>query len=234
MGDIRVVPVIATIVAWLAIILVIYWRYKKVKEETKRWKVLLIVLIGMFSLSFNWDFHGTVLRLPVVPLGVFILMIIFKVKRAPWQFYRSFAWLGFFSLFCFIITTLLTIPINQALYPEDELSTYVADVEHASIIQTHPSAEERSLNRDALKSLEMERDTIYSEIWYQQADSDMESREVDERFPYLLTGVQPKWGSGAEALIYVEEDGKGLLLTTLENQYYFRSEDALIEEGAND
>ena len=50
-----------------------------------------------------------------------------------------------------------------------------------------------------------------------------------ERFPYLLTGVKPKWGSGIPTLIYLEEDGKGILITTPKKQLYFRSQQALVE-----
>ena len=52
-----------------------------------------------------------------------------------------------------------------------------------------------------------------------------------ERFPYLLTGTKPKWGSGIPTLNFLEKDGKGILITTPKRQLYFRAEQTLLERG---
>ncbi|MFO1446318.1 hypothetical protein KDN24_24560 [Bacillus sp. Bva_UNVM-123] len=49
--------------------------------------------------------------------------------------YRSFAWLGFFSNFIFLTAAFITIPVQQAIYPENKLANifqpyniFVADI----------------------------------------------------------------------------------------------------------
>ncbi|SER06244.1 hypothetical protein SAMN05216232_0132 [Virgibacillus subterraneus] len=230
------ITVTATILVWLVIIIIIYTKYKKLQEKPKLWKIILIVLIGMFSFSINTNFLDTVVRIPILPLGVWILIFAFRDKKEKWEVYRTFAWLGFFFLFIFILSKLIIIPVNQAIYPKEELSTYIANLDNASLIQTHPSVEERSLNKDHLADeiARMRHETIHSEQWYQKVTSNVETENIEERFPYQLTGSLPKRGSGVDAIIYVEKDGKGLLITAAKGQYYFRSDDSLLEEGGND
>ena len=74
----------------------------------------------------------------------------------------------------------------------------------------------------------MRQEEVFSDQWYE--DTYMtESNKRNERFPYQLIGTSSKWGSGLETIIYIEDDGKGILLSTPKEQLYFRSEDSFIE-----
>ena len=48
-------------------------------------------------------------------------------------------------------------------------------------------------------------------------------------FHIYLLEASSKWGSGLHTIIYIENDGKGILISTPQEQLYFRSEDSLIE-----
>jgi hypothetical protein len=72
---------------------------------------------------------------------------------------------------------------------------------------------------------------FYALIWYEETYMNAESTKTKERFPYQLIGTSPEWGSGFLTIIYLEEDGKGILLSTSNKQLYFRSEDSIIEGG---
>ena len=117
------------------------------------------------------------------------------------------------------------------VYPKDEPSTYISNVENASILNIHPSAKDRSLNKESLLNQldTMRQETIFSDQWYEDTYMNTESNKRNERFPYQLIGTSSKWGSGLETIIYIEDDGKGILLSTPQEQLYFRSEDSLIE-----
>lgn len=48
-----------------------------------------------------------------------------------------------------------------------------------------------------------------------------------------MTGTVPKKGRGLETLIFVEEDGKGLLITPNKgHQVYYRLEESILTGGA--
>ncbi|RPF54403.1 hypothetical protein [Aquisalibacillus elongatus] len=226
---------LSLLLAWFIIIILIYVVYQKLDEKPKWWAALIIVVVGMFSFDFSFTFTQFSLSIPILPLGVWLLILIFKWtdNTEIWPIYKPFAWLGFLSLFLFIITKLLVLPVDHFMYPEEELSTYMSDVENASVMKIHPSGDDVSLDDLEPKIDSMQRDSIRSIDWYNDLthNPDPDSNEVDARFPYLLTGVEPKWGSDLETMIYVEHDGKGLLVTSSDHQYYFRSEDSLLKEG---
>lgn len=98
---------------------------------------------------------------------------------------------------------------------------------------THPSGEVSSLNKESLLNQlpTMRKEPVESYEWYEETDVDTESDKVSERFPYQLVGTSPEWGSGLASVIYVEKDGKGILLSTPTEQLYFRSDISLIERG---
>ena len=102
---------------------------------------------------------------------------------------------------------------------------------NASILNIHPSAKNQSLNKESLlKQLHtMRQEMIYSDQWYEDTYMKTESNKRGERFPYQLIGTSSKWGSGLHTIIFIEDDGKGILLSTPKKQLYFRSEDSLIE-----
>ncbi|WP_404457994.1 hypothetical protein [Oceanobacillus kapialis] len=219
--------------AWILIAFFAYRIYKKKTIKPKIWKVILVIIIGLISFSINFNMFETFLKFPILPLGVWILFFVFIFRNSRWQVYRSFAWLGFLANFLFLASTLLAIPIHSFIYPKGEPTTYISNTEEASLIMTHPSGEVRSLNNERLLNQlpMMWQESIESDEWYEEADMGTESAEVKERFPYRLVGTSSKWGSGLASVIYVEKDGKGILLSTPTEQLYFRSDISLIERG---
>ena len=227
---INVVAIVTGILAWGSIIFLAYRVYKKQSVRPKVWKILLVMFVGLFSFSFNWNMFDTMVKFPILPLGVWILYFILKGREERWQTYRSFAWLGFWANFIFLASTLIAIPVHHVVYPKNEPSTYISNVGNASILNIHPSAKDWSLNKESLlKQLDtMSQEEVFSDQWYE--DTYMtESNKRNERFPYQLIGTSSKWGSGLETIIYIEDDGKGILLSTPQEQLYFRSEDSFIE-----
>ncbi|MGP4073646.1 hypothetical protein ACTWQB_13945 [Piscibacillus sp. B03] len=140
------------------------------------------------------------------------------------------------ALFVFLIANIIAVPIQNLVYPKGQLNTYISDVEDASIILTHPSGEEVGLDTQVFEGAldGMKRKSFNSIEWYNSISS-FEGEEQDELFSYVLNGTSSKWGSGVDGIIYIESDGKGLLVTTQQGeQHYFRSDDSLIEEGVDE
>ncbi|KZZ84353.1 hypothetical protein [Bacillus sp. SJS] len=219
---------VAALLAWGVMIFFAYRIYKKQRVKPKVWKIAGVLLVGFLSISFDVSILGTVVKLSIFPLGVGILYYLLNKNKEKWQTYRSFAWLGFLANFIFLLFALLSIPVHQALYPVNEPSTYLANVEDASLIAIHPTAKESGLHIESLKKqlpLLKQRPNRINEWYYEHR----EAKERMERFPYLLTGTLPKWGSGMNPLIFVGGDGKGILVSTPNKQIYFRSEESLLE-----
>ncbi|WP_442598109.1 hypothetical protein [Neobacillus sp. D3-1R] len=229
----NVISILTGIIAWSFVAFFAYRIYKKQIVKPKVWKVMVVILIGLFSFSINWNIFDTIIKFPILPLGVWILYFVFKGKNEKWQNYRAFAWLGFCANFIFLVSTFITIPVHHVIYPKSEPSTYISNIKNASIINIHPSAKERLINKESLvKQLHtMEQEKIYSDQWYEDTYMNTESNKKNERFPYQLIGTSSKWGSGLHAIIYIEDDGKGILVSTSKKQFYFRSEETLIEGG---
>lgn len=227
------IEIFTGILGWLIIVFFAYRVYQKQNVKPKVWKIPLLILVGLFSFSISWNMFDTNFQFPILPLGVWILYFVFKGKDERWQTWRSFAWLGFGANFIFIALTLLTLPIHHVIYPKDKLSVYISNVENASIINIHPSAKDRSLNTDSLvKQLEtMRQEAIYSDQWYRESYMNTEPNKSNERFPYQLIGTSSKWGSGIHTLVYIEDDGKGILVSTPKKELYFRSTDSLLQGG---
>ena len=104
-------------------------------------------------------------------------------------------------------------------------------MEGAYIINTHPTANESSLFTGKLiASLQgAKQKDYYSDSWYNETF--MEPNKTTERFPYMLANTFPKWGSGLSTTIYLEKNGKGILITSQEKQLYFQTRQSLFEEG---
>lgn len=221
------------LLAWGMIGLIAYNIYRKQEVRPKIWKVIIFIFIGIFSFSINWSMDGVLLRFSVLPLGVWILYFFSKGKEGIWQRYRSFAWLGFMANYLFLAATLLSIAFNQMLYPKDEPNTYISTIEEGSIISVHPSGKNKVLNKESLmKELPtMSQETIVNDLWYEDTYADMDPTTKDERFPYQFIGTKPKWGSGLRTNIFIESDGKGILVSTQDKQLYFRSEQSILMEG---
>lgn len=226
-----VVATFFNIAAWGGILFWAYRVYKNQSDKPKMWKMLIVMIVGLFSFSIKFNMFQSIIRIALLPLGVWILYFFLKRKEERWQRYRPFAWIGFWANFIFLVSTLLTLPTHHLIYPKEELSTYISNVGEAAIVTIHPSGNEQSVVKDSLLNQlnTMKQQEINSIQWYQDTVMDTETNERKERFPYQLVGTLPKWGSGLHAIIYIEEDGKGILLSTPKEQLYFRSEMSLLE-----
>ncbi|WML48802.1 hypothetical protein RCG23_01315 [Neobacillus sp. PS3-34] len=231
--DVNVISLAAEILAWAIIAMIVYRIYKRKPVKLTVWKMIVVFFVGLGSFSIKWTINDTLISLSILPLGVWLLFLI-KGRKERWQYYRSFAWFGFFANYIFLATNLITIPLKGIIYPEENLSSYISGVDHASVIKIHPSAINRSLNRENLidQLPNMKKKAIFSEEWYRETVMNVESKNRSERFPFLLSGTTPRFGSGIHTVIYVERDGKGLLILTPQKQLYFRSKDTLLK-GAN-
>jgi hypothetical protein len=222
-----IIGILFEVIGWGAVGFIAYRYYKKQETKPKIWKIIALIFIGLFSFSINWPLFDNLIRISILPLGVWILYFL-KGKQGNWPTYRQYAWLGFFANFIFLATALLSILVNQAVYPIDKPQTYLANVEDASIINIHPTGKTAaSLNKDIFKKdiAHMTEEQIQGQGWYEQS-------ETSEVFPYQLIGAQPKFGSNRQAaVIYVENDGKGLLIQTPKKHYYFRSAESFLKEG---
>jgi hypothetical protein len=225
------IEIVFTLVAWGLIAFMAVRYYNNQRETTTLWKACLVTFIGIFSFTFNFTILDTLVKVAILPLGVWVLYWLLKEKGDIWKRYRKFAWLGFWANYLFLMTTLLSIPIHHIVYPKDDAKTYVANVENATIVPTHPSAGEVSLNHEKLAEQlwTMNIEAIYSDTWYMDLYYEQDTLEIEERFPYQLAGTSSKWGSGLATVIFVENDGKGLLISTSKNQVYFRSNEIFLE-----
>lgn len=229
------VSIVTALLAHIAIGYIAYRVYRKQEIRPKVWKLIIVIMVALFSFSFDWIQNDTKLRFAILPLGVWLLYFICKGKEGRWQKYRKYAWLGFWSNYILLAASLLALPIHSVFYPKDNLATYISNVRHAEIIAIHPSANyEVTLDVDRFRQQlpSMELSPTLSDQWYLEiVQYAHEEREVQEKFPYMLAGVKSKWGSGISSVIYVEHDGKGLLITHREQQLYYRVENSLLKEA---
>jgi hypothetical protein len=225
----HLVSTMTTVISW-CIIAFLFLRYYKQSEKPPIWKAIIIMLVGMFSFRFNFN----TISIPILPLGVWIAyrILIRNGQDARWQRYRKFAWLGFIANFIFLFTSLLIGPIQQLVYPANQLSTFIAYTEQAKVVTTHPSGNEGTLkSNNLLKVIESGKkaENDGEQWYYDTVMTDEERIAIDEKFPYQLIGAKPKWGSGLQAVIFIEQDGKGLLISTPKEQLYYRLTDSIIE-----
>lgn len=228
----NVITTFAVIIGWLILVFSAFGIYKRQMERPKVWRVALVIVVGLSSVTITIPLLNEMMKIAILPLGVWILYAILKRKEGRWKKYRPYAWLGFWGNYVFLVTALFAIPIHHAIYPIDEPSTYISNIEEASLINLHPSAKDMALNKEnILDQLDtMRQGTFFNEQWYEDTFMNSE-RSNRERFPYQLSGVTKKWGSGVRSIIFIEDDGKGILISTPSKQFYFRSDVSLIEGG---
>jgi len=229
---INIISFLLGILSWLLLGIIAFHVYKRRSEKPKVWKVVLVLLLGLFSFSININEFGTIFRLPILPLGVWILSFLLMRNKNTWRKYRPFAWLGFFANFIFLFISLVQIPIEQLVYPSDNPTTYLANVKNASFMITHPSGKEGLLDKESLiKQLpKIKKRKFISSQWYEETYFS-DNPKKKERFPYELISAEPKWGSGLSSVIYIEKDGKGILIETAKKQYYYQFKDSIIKWG---
>lgn len=214
---------------WVLIGLLAYRIYREQEENPKVWRIVVALVVGLFAFSINLTVFGQQVKLAILPLGVWLVYGF--LRKGRWHVYRRFVWLGFKGNYIFLALALSGMLLHAAIYQKDEPATYIANIEEASLVGIHPSAGEYSLDREALRNQlpRLKQKPVDSQGWYMQIYDELESGEHDERFPYQIVGALPEWGSGIHARIYIEQDGKGLLVTTQNKQYYFRSDVSLLK-----
>ncbi|REK71275.1 hypothetical protein [Paenibacillus paeoniae] len=226
----NVILIIATVLGWGVVFYWILRQYRGMKEKPVIWKMLFATLVGIFSASGNFTIMSTTVKLSILPLGVWVLY--FFLRNGSWSIYRKFAWIGFFSSYIFVATTLLGSLLHHVVYDKSDPFTYVADTGKAQLVSIHPSASDVTWDQhafqDGMRVLEFQqsRDTLN---WYYESAVENGVNYGNERFPYAVVGAKSRWGSGYEASLYLEYDGKGLLIQTPERHYYFRSEEPLLD-----
>lgn len=233
--NIHMPSMILSIFSYLVIGLLFYVVYKKQQSPPKIWKVILITFIGFFSFSISLNLPSGVAKVAILPLGVIFLYWFLRRKDngERWLRYRRFAWLGFWANFIFLAFSFLNTPLDHLMFPKNQPSTYMNNVEEASLIFTHPAAKAVIVNKEVLQRQadKMKQKEIKSESWYYKTN---EKNGYKERFPYVLIGAFPAKGSGLETVIYVEDDGKGFLITPNKGgQVYFRAEESVLTGGAD-
>jgi hypothetical protein len=227
---------VLNLMAWGAIFILARQIYRKQDVRPIKWKMIIVIIVGLFSFSINLPYMDQQIKLAILPLGVWILYGIYyrKEEGKSWDKYRKYAWLGFFANFIFLAVSLINPIIHYAIFPPNEISTYLSDINKGKIIQTHPSAGRKMLDNDSLlvQLDSIKEEPVYSEQWYYEAfEAAGELSKAEEKFPYQLAGTKAKWGSGIQPMIFVEQDGKGLLISTGQKQVYFRAEKSLLKEG---
>jgi len=236
------IDMIAMVASWAVFLFWIMTMYKKDEPENrpKKRKIVVIVLAGLFSFSVDLSAFGEIISFAVLPIGVWIVYAVLNL-RGRWEVYRKYAWSGFAANYLFLIITLFAAFISSLLYPDGEIETYVDNVSEAELIMIHPSAIESELNveqfEEAISGFEPEYTDVdgwYVEVMEQEQNLEPNERnQIEEKFPYLITGIKSKEGYSVH--VYVEADGKGMLVNTSEDQYYYRSESAFfLKEGVNE
>lgn len=228
----NIIEVVFVLLVWGLLITIMYHVYQKQEVKPKVWKASVTVLIGLFTLTLNIPFYHRIIEIPLVPLGVWILFWYAKSRSGAWSKYRRFAWLGFSVNFIFIVATIASVLLHHVVFPKANLSTYIATYEHAEIVQLHPSAKRVIFDIDRFEQqYPFFKEEPFNGIeWYNNMFS-TESNKREERFPYQLKGISSKRGSGIPVLIYVERDGKGLLVDSMDKQRYFRSNESILKGG---
>ncbi|MBT2680994.1 hypothetical protein J7E38_18550 [Bacillus sp. ISL-35] len=227
---------VMNLVSWVLILFIALRIYRKQEIKPRLWKMAVVIFIGLFSFSINLPYMNQPIKVAVLPLGAWILYALYHKRNegTGWDRYRKYACLGFLANYIFLLSALLSPLIQSSIYPKGELTTYISDTSGAHILKTHPSGIDKVLDAESLRSeiSNMELRQISSDAWYYDSVQNVEHlAQADERFPYQMTGVKPRMGSGFHPVIFVEEDGKGILISTVQEQFYFRSQKPFLKEG---
>lgn len=231
-----IVSVLFSVFAWIIYITIVVRLYLKQQEKPAIWKLILVSIIAMASLSIYLNEERT-LKFPLLPLGFWAVYL--WLRKKTWKKYRAYAWSGFLSELLFLIAAVVAIPVYNWIYPHGVIKTYIADTVNAAVVPVHPSASLARLDQELFNQsmMDFQLSEVDGDQWYRNSIMESESYYQRERFPYQLVGTSPRWGSGIPTVIYIEDDGKGILITIPDQQYYYRFEERVIEieglEGQN-
>ncbi|MDX5476748.1 MAG: hypothetical protein LPK00_14540 [Bacillaceae bacterium] len=228
LAKIDLIEVMFQLLTWTVIIYFFHRIYSN-QDETKPkiWKAVIVTVFGLFSFSINIVIFHNPVNLAVLPLGVWIMNFIIKGIR--WEVYRKYAWLGFIANFLFLFITITSSFVHHLIFPKDDIQTFIMEVkDDVAIIVVHPSATQPKINKETflINFSSMEDEMMWSDRWY---NSTYVERERIERFPFLLTGTTAKMGSGLTPIIFIEADGKGMLISYENEQRYFRSKEPVVQ-----
>ncbi|MEK4131174.1 hypothetical protein NYE67_16150 [Solibacillus sp. FSL W8-0474] len=213
---------------WLLIFVIGFKLYKKQEIKPIIWKAVIVYFIGKFALTFNYPLEQKAIHFALIPLGVIAIYLFFS-KRPNFNTYLTFAWFGFFSNYLFLVGTLLIIPLYSFLYDKNDILTYIAHSDNIEILSIHPSANDNiAVRASILEQVKAAKEQPVNIDWYYESVGD--DRVEVERFPYILANIAPKWGSQAKATIYVEKDGKGLLIASPTKHLYYRLDESILQE----
>lgn len=196
---------------------------------------MLVILLGLFSFSFDFPLFGQVQQLAILPLGVGLFYLLTLHKAKTRENYKVFAWLGFAVNYVLFIAGIITLLVTNWLFPKDELSTYIKSLDEVTIFNSHISQTEPIKLADNALELLLEHSTkatFESGQWYTEQQMFTEPYET-EKFPYFLHNVSTPAGMNVEVHFYIEKDGKGLLVQTPERHYYYRVFEPLIEKDGD-
>lgn len=222
----NVVEALCGLASWLLLIgiVIYYYRKDKAPERPILWKALVIAGICLFSFTLNIPIGEYIGKLALLPLGVWVVYGVTKHKS--WSRYRKYAWIGFWCNYVFLATGLAGHYVYEGVYPKDSIATYFANVTDARLAAIHPSAPEASLDaarlEQGLKTLKLEPE--YDSISWGYEANDTEK----ERFPYVLLGTESGWGSAINPEVYVQWDGKGLLVVWNNRYLYYSAPASLL------
>ena len=213
---------------WLLIFVIGFKLYKKQEIKPIIWKAVIVYFFGKFAFSLNYPLEQKAIHFALIPLGVIVIYLFFS-KRPNFNTYLKFAWFGFFSNYLFLVGTLLIMPFNSFLYDKNDIHTYIAHSENIEILSIHPSANDNiAVRASILEQVKAAKEQPVNTDWYYESVGD--DRVEVERFPYILANIAPKWGSQAKATIYVEKDGKGLLIASPTKHLYYRLDESILQE----
>lgn len=217
------VEAVITLSIYAIIILLAIRIYKRQPIKGVWWIILLFYFAGLFSISIDLSLFGGVHKLALFPIGVAIFYLFTINNVEARNIYKPYIWLGFLANYAFFIGSIFTLFMTNALFPPGQLATYSKSFEEATIFTIHPSASNQvQLSSNAYELLQHATQTeVNAHEWY--------TASKEEKFPYMLQNVTPAAGLKLDVLYYIERDGKGLLVQTYDEHYYFRTTESFIE-----
>ncbi|MCR8843510.1 hypothetical protein NQ117_07420 [Paenibacillus sp. SC116] len=231
----NIVQFVGFALSWIIVLIIAIYMYRKKQDRSVRlWIIAPVIYIGIFSFSVNFTLNQESIKLAILPLGVWFLLVVMPQRSK--DKYRPYAWLGFCANYLFLFITILTSFIHDGVYPKSNPATFISYLDDADLIAIHPSAQPAELNKKRLQEQLEQLTAAEMQVieWHRQSVISTEAYYQRERFPYLLVGIKARWGSGLSSTVYIEDDGKGLLLTTAEQQFYYRVGESLLKREVND
>ena len=190
------------------------------RNEVAIWRAVIVLLVSIFSLSFTIHAFNMTFKVAILPLGVWLIYFILR-NTGTWKKYRHVAWFGFLLNYAFLVVFFISQLIHPLIYHPEKLTTYITNPEKVKLVPIMPTETKRiQLTSELLKQASVN-DLIFNdgELMY------------GNLFPYLLINHEAKRGSAIRSKIYVQNDGKGILVHHNEKQYYFTIEQSVFEEG---